>query len=62
MTPYELAEISSHVNSSIRKGCGNATPFALAKLVFPQELFDNLGLREIPPQDVIGVPGVLYRG
>lgn len=62
MTPYELAEISSHVNSSIRRGCGNATPFSLAKLVFPQELFDNLGLREIPPQDVIGAPGILYRG
>ena len=62
MTPYELAEICSHVNSTIRKGCGNATPFALARLVFPQSLFDDLGLREIPPQDVISAPGILYRG
>lgn len=62
MTPYELADICSHVNSTIRKGCGNATPFALAKLVFPQSLLDDLGLREIPPQDVIGAPGILYRG
>ncbi len=62
MTPYELAEICSHVNSTIRKGCGNATPFALAKLVFPQSLLDDLGLHEIPPQDVIGAPGILYRG
>lgn len=62
MTPYDLAEICSHVNSSIRKGCGNATPFQLASLVFPQELFDNLGLREIQPKDVIGAPGILYHG
>ena len=62
MTPYELAEICSHVNSTIRKGCGNATPFALARLVFPQSLFDDLGLHEIPPQDVISAPGILYRG
>ncbi len=62
MTPYELAEICSHVNSTIRKGCGNATPFDLAKMVLPQELFDNLGLREIPSQDVIGAPNILYRG
>lgn len=61
MTPYELAEICSHVNSAIRKGRGNATPFALAKMVFPQELFDNLGLREVPPQDVIGAPNILHR-
>ena len=25
-------------------------------------LFDDLGLREIPPQDVISAPGILYRG
>ncbi len=62
MDPYTLAEICSHVNSSIRRGCGNATPFALAKLVFPRELFDELGLREVPPQEVVGAPGILYRG
>lgn len=62
MSPAELADICSHVNSTIRKGCGNATPFAMAKLVFPQALFDELGLREIPPQNVIGAPGILYRG
>ena len=62
MTPCEPSEICSHVNSTVRKGCGNATPFALARMVFPQELFDNLGLREVPPQDVIGVPNILYRG
>lgn len=56
-----LADICSHVNSSVRKGCGEASPFALASLVFPQFLFDNLGLRPIPAKDVIGAPNILYR-
>lgn len=61
-TSEELAEICCHANSTVRKGCGNATPFALAKAVFPQRLFDELGLEETDPEHVIGVPGVLYGG
>lgn len=61
MDAATLADICSHVNSSVRRGCGNASPIMLAKLVFPRFLLDNLGLREIPPQDVIGAPGILYR-
>lgn len=56
-----LAEICSHVNSSVRRGCGNATPFDLAALVFPPCLFENLGLRRIPPKGVIAAPNILYR-
>lgn len=61
MDAATLADICSHVNSSVRRGCGNASPIMLAKLVFPRFLLDNLGLREIPPQEVIGAPGILYR-
>ena len=61
LDPYTLAEICSHVNSSIRKGCGDVSPLELAELVMPAEFFDNLGLRLIPPKDVIGAPGILYR-
>lgn len=61
MNPAKLADICSHANPTIRKGCGNAAPLAMAKLVLPQALFDELGLREIPPQNVIGTPGILYR-
>ena len=61
MSAYELSEISSHVNSTIRKGCGNATPLALARLALPQGLLDNLGLRDIPAKEVIAIPGVLYK-
>jgi IS30 family transposase len=60
MDAYALAEICSHVNSTVRRGCGDATPFDLAKLVFPQELFDNLGLRPIPARDVVAAPNILY--
>lgn len=56
-----LSEVCSHVNSTVRRGCGNASPIKLAKLVFPQYLLDNLGIREIPAKDVISAPGILYR-
>jgi len=58
---YALAEICSHVNSSVRKGCGDASPMQIAQLVMPPGVFENLGLRLIPPKDVIGAPGILYR-
>ena len=61
MTADTLAEICSHVNSSIRKGCGNASPMQMATLCMPSTFFENLGLKLIPPNDVIGAPGILYR-
>lgn len=56
-----LAEICCHVNSTIRKGCGDTSPMQLAELVFPKEMMDNLGLRLIPPRDVVSAPGILYK-
>jgi IS30 family transposase len=61
MDAFILAEICSHVNSTIRKGCGNASPIRMAMLCLPQALFDNLGLSPIPPEEVISAPGILYR-
>ena len=58
---YTLAEICSHVNSTVRKGCGDTSPMQLAQLVMPEEFFESLGLRLIPPKDVISAPGTLYR-
>ena len=58
---FTLSGICSHVNSSVRKGCGDVSPMQLARLVLPKELLDNLGLQLIPPGDVIGAPGILYR-
>lgn len=56
-----LAEICCHVNSTVRKGCGDVSPMQLAELVFPKEMMDNLGLRLIPPRDVVSAPGILYK-
>jgi IS30 family transposase len=61
MDAFTLANICSHVNSSIRKGCGNASPMQIAMLCLPQSLFDNLGLSLIPPKDVVSAPNILYR-
>jgi len=61
LDPCTLAEICSHVNSSVRRGCGDTSPMQLAQLVMPPAFFENLGLRLIPPKDVIGAPNILYR-
>jgi len=61
MDAITLAVICSHVNSTIRKGCGNASPIQMAMLCLPQSLFGNLGLSLIPPKDVVSAPGILYR-
>lgn len=55
-----LTEICCHVNSTVRKGCGDVSPMELAQLVFPKEMMDNLGLDLIPPREVISAPGILY--
>ena len=61
MDSQTLSLICSHVNSTIRKGCGNATPFHLASLCLPREVLEKLGLRLIPPLDVVAAPNILYR-
>ena len=61
MDAFILADICSHVNSSIRKGCGNASPLQIAMLCMPQSLFENLGLILVPPKDVVCAPNLLYR-
>jgi IS30 family transposase len=58
---HTLAKICSHVNSTVRKGCGNTTPMQLAMLCLPSTLLDNLGLSLIPAKDVISAPGILYK-
>jgi IS30 family transposase len=61
MDAATLSLICSHVNSTIRKGCGNATPFRLASLCAPDGLLGRLGLRLIPPMEVIAAPNILYK-
>ena len=61
MTPSVLAEITSHVNSTIRLGCGDTTPMQLAQMCLPRELLESLGLSLISPNEVISAPGILYK-
>jgi len=61
MDAMTLSLICSHVNSTIRKGCGNAAPFELAALCAPPGLLSRLGLQLIPPFEVIAAPNILYR-
>jgi hypothetical protein len=61
MDAETLAIICSHVNSTIRKGCGSAAPFKLASLCAPCGLMEKLGLRLIPPHEVIAAPNILYK-
>jgi IS30 family transposase len=61
MDACTLADICSHVNSTIRKGCGDVSPIQMAMLCLPQALFDNLGLKHIPAKDVVSAPGILYK-
>jgi IS30 family transposase len=57
--PWELAEVMSHVNSSLRLSIFGKSPMALALGVLPQALFDNLGYRLIAPDDVMLKPELL---
>lgn len=60
MNSYILADICSHVNSTIRKGCGSTTPMQLAQMCLPAELLENLGLSLISPNEVVSTPGILF--
>ncbi len=55
------ADVCPHVSSSMRKGRGNASPFALAQPALPAYLPENPGPRPIPPREVVGAPNIPYR-
>jgi IS30 family transposase len=57
--PWELSEVMSHVNSSLRLSIFGKSPIELAKGVLPQKLFDELGYHLIAPDDVMLVAELL---
>jgi len=59
LTNYELAEIFSHINSTPRRSLFGMSPMALAMQILPGEFFKELGLRLIPPDEVILSPKLL---
>lgn len=58
LTQWDVSVACSHVNSYVRAGQG-AAPMALASLVLPRSLLENLGIAAVPPDDVVMKPGLL---
>lgn len=58
LTPWDVALVSSHVNSYVRAGQGVA-PIALASLALPQSLLENLAIIAVPPDEVVMKPKLL---
>jgi IS30 family transposase len=59
LSNFELAEIFSHVNSAPRRTLFGMSPMQLAMQILPPEFFDELGLRLIPPDEVVLSPNLL---
>ncbi len=58
LTFADISLACSHVNSYIRPGQG-AAPMKLASLVLPNGLLESLGIKLVPPDDVIMRPSLL---
>ena len=56
---WELSEVMSHINSSLRGSIFGKSPMELAMSVLPTELFEHLGYRHVPPDDVVLLPELL---
>lgn len=52
LTPCKMALVSSHVNNYPRKSLGGKSPYSLAVKALPKELFDELGISYVAPEDV----------
>lgn len=61
LNSWDMAEICSHANSSLRLAIGNASPMALAQAVLPASLLETLGLELIPPDKVETRPELIDR-
>lgn len=56
LTNADMAVVASHVNSYPRRSLGGLAPIELATEVLPKDLLDGLGIKRIPPQDVVLKP------
>ena len=61
LTAWDMAIITSHVNSCPRASLGGLAPIDLALKVLPKSLLDALGVTRISPDDVIMTPVLLKR-
>ena len=44
LTPWDIASVFSHVNSVPRPSLGGASPLSLARVIFPEKFFEEMGL------------------
>lgn len=49
----DLVSLSSHLNSYTYPSLGNKTPYDLFALSYGMEPLENLGIKKIPPQDIV---------
>ena len=59
LTPDDMADITSHINSYTRASLGGKTPLSLAGQILPESLLEGLGIRHIDPDDVCLTPQLL---
>ena len=58
-TQSDINLCMSHVNSYKRKKIFGQSPIAMAKVSFPEEFFQAVGIVEIPPTEVVLLPSLL---
>lgn len=57
----DIDRMMNHINSYKRKKFGNRSPFEVFEFYYGNELFQKLGLEQIPPNNVILTPKLLKR-
>lgn len=59
LTNYDMAVITSHINSYVRASLNGKAPLDLASHTFPKEFFEMLGIEKIDKNDVLLKPGLV---
>jgi len=61
LSAWDIATVFSHVNSIPRPSLGGVAPIVLAKAIFPQSFFEELGLSLISTSDICLKPSLLTK-
>jgi len=59
LTPADMADIASHINSYSRASLGGKAPIDLAACMLPENLLAELGIRHIDPDEINLTPALL---
>lgn len=61
LTQTDVILMMNHINSYNRKALFGKCPFDLVMNAFPTHFFEKLGLKKIPPQDILLTPTLLKK-